>query len=518
MHKDGSATISCDGSSRSSSTQKSYVDNSLNRSLGRVGKPVGSHVMHRDGSATISCDGSSRSSSSLTQKSYVDNSLNRSLGRVGKPVGSHVMHKDGSTTLSKHESVVSEGSKDLIRKVEKPKRYHGATMDSDLGGSFIDNAYNRKLGRVGQPLARRVNQHRRKEQELLSERNLDDIVRILRDLDFRDPTYPAVVSAQYELRKSQVEEVWKKDGIAPCTNHAKATESMKEIIPLNEIDCSKQIGEGSFGKVFAGLWKRSIPVAFKKFIYQQITKKQRDLLVKEIKIFSGLVHTNIVKMFGVVVEKDNVGIVMEYLPKTLFQALFIEEVNFDEQQKRKIIDEVISALEYLHVPDDSRQSPKPSIAHRDVKSQNVLLDSNNVAKLCDFGLSTMKNSIQSSSFRGSAFSAEGTPRYAAPEVLRGELLQISGLIMSDIYSLSLVIYEILVEDVPYEEFGVMQLYENIGRGTLRPPIDEYGLSEAVKQLLMRGWHKEPMSRPTIRNFAEEILKIENLFEDKQPIN
>ena len=339
----------------------------------------------------------------------------------------------------------------------------------------------------------------------------------MRDLDFHDPTYPAVVSAQHELERIEVEESWKKDGIAPHTDHTMAAESMKEIISFNEIDCRKKIGEGGFGKVYAGLWKKSIPIAFKKFTYQQITKKQQDLLVKEIKIFSALAHVNIVKMFGVVVEKGNLGIVMEYLPKTLFHAIFIEEVEFDSLQKMQMVKEIVSALQYLHSPNDSLDNPKPKIAHRDVKSQNILLDSRNVAKLCDFGLSAMKNSIQSSSFRSSAFSAQGTPRYAAPEVLRGELLQIAGLMKSDIYSLSLVIFEILAENVPFEELSGIQLSQNVGYGNLRPPLDDYGLTKTVKQLLEKGWNKEAMLRPNIHDFAKELSKIEVLYVDKQHI-
>lgn len=129
----------------------------------------------------------------------------------------------------------------------------------------------------------------------------------------------------------------------------------------------------------------------------------------------------------------------------------------------------------------------------------------------------MKNSIQSSSFRSSTFSAQGTPRYAAPEVLRGELLQITGLMKSDIYSLSLVIFEILAEDVPFEELSGVQLCQNVGYGNLRPPLDDYGLTKAVKELLKKGWSKEAALRPNIHDFAVELTKIDVLFVDKQHI-
>ena len=158
-----------------------------------------------------------------------------------------------------------------------------------------------------------------------------------------------------------------------------------------------------------------------------IAKKRQRQLVQEIRVFASLLHLNIVKFFGVVLDSNNIGLVMEYLIKTLYHAIFIEEVEFTNDDKRKIIVEIVSALKYLHTPCESPQ--KAAIAHGDVKSQNVLLDSNNVSKLCDFGLSTIKNCIQSSSSHTTAIPGQGTPRYSAPEVLQGNVLSMSQLLI-----------------------------------------------------------------------------------------
>ena len=515
LHRDGSVSVSSD--TCASSSREFYVDNTKNRDLGRVGKPVGSHVLHKDGSVTVSSGGTPTGSSS-SLKCYVDNPKNRDLGRVGKPVGSHVLHKDGSVTVSSTSgayasSTQHKDSTPVTLQVKGP---------SSPSRCYADNAFNRNLGRVGKQIVyhrkRRMSmdsemyRQQRKEQELLYESSLDKIADILRNkLNFTDREYPAFQYAQCELRRHEIEEGWKKSGISPYTDQSKTAELTKEIIPLREIELLRKIGEGGFGKVYAGLWKKLIPVAFKKLACQQITKKKQEQLVKEIKIFSSLDHPNIVKMFGVVVEKDNIGIVMEYLPKTLFHAIFIEEVIFTNEQKKKIISEIISALDYLHTPQDG-SPPKPKIAHCDVKSQNILLDKSHTAKLCDFGLSAIKNTMQSSSSRSLAVPGQGTPRYAAPEVLRGEVLSMSGLTMSDIYSLSLVVFEILVEEEPYEDLGMLQLIENVGRGSLRPAMEASSLSSEVKQLLMRGWDGEASRRPTVKKFAEEFSKIDLLHE------
>lgn len=245
VNKDGSATISSVGSVDNSYpvSQKSYVDNSTNRSHGRVGKPVGSHVVHKDGSATISSPGISSGSF----ESYADNSMNQSLRRVGKPIGSHVVHKDGTTSISSCERDESLGSKDFyvdrkLGRIGKSQVLHkdctvmsfdsvGSLTSMGSSRSFVDNTYNRKLGRVGQPLTHSRVRSNNLEQGLLFEKKLDEIVHILRGLEVRDPIYPAVVNACHELQRCKVEERWKKDGIAPFTNHAKAAQNLKEIIP-----------------------------------------------------------------------------------------------------------------------------------------------------------------------------------------------------------------------------------------------------------------------------------------------
>ena len=493
QHKDGSVTRSHDTSTSSSST-KTYVDNALNRSLGRVGQPHGACVQHRDGSVTRSSDISTRSTSSSATKTYVDNPQNRKLGRVGLPLGACVQHRDGSITRS------SSHSSDVT-----PKTYR-------------DNAYNRKHGQVGKPLGSHVipsdsssatspsaaaKAPRKKRPNptkvLLSENDLDEILTMLRQIAIKDADHQASLAlAQYTLQRSEIEENWGKSGIYSSTDHSVV--SAKEIIPLEDISLDKNvIGEGGFGRVYAGLWKGT-PIAYKKLITQLITNKKKQQLVNEIRIFSRLDHRNIVKMFGVVVEPNNIGIVMEYLSMTLFHALFIEDVEFSYTDKKRIITEVMSAVSYLH---------SQNIAHCDIKCQNVLLDSKRVAKVCDFGLSAIKNSSTSTT-TASAAPGQGTPRYSAPEVLRGELLKLPGRKMADIYSLTLVIYQVLCVEEPFEELNYPQLVAHVGRGGRRPELDAT-LTQPVKDLLTRGWVEAAIHRPSIAELTQAWSKIVKLF-------
>ena len=216
------------------------------------------------------------------------------------------------------------------------------------------------------------------------------------------------------------------------------------------------------------------------------------------------------KMFGAVVEEGYIGIVMEYMCRSLHRALFWDEPSFPKEKNKQVITQIASALKYLHTND------KQKIAHCDIKSENVLLDQSNNAKLTDFGISVIKNATQTSLSSAGGPAAPpglGTPRYSAPEVLRGELLSMAQLFQTDIYSLALVVFELLAKEEPYEDLNLMQLQTHVGRRNLRPCASEVKLSHEVLALLERCWDNTASKRPTAVEFISEWEKITVMVED-----
>ena len=152
---------------------------------------------------------------------------------------------------------------------------------------------------------------------------------------------------------------------------------------------------------------------------------------------------------------------------------------------------------------------EPKIAHCDIKSGNVLLDVESNPKLCDFGLSTVKNTAETSQSR-TVCPALGTPRYSAPEVFRGDMLTVTQLLKADIYSLTIVAFEVVAEEEPFEGFSVRQLEAQVGRGNLRPTSDVV-FSEQVSSFLTSGWDASAANRPTATQFLEKWDKITDLY-------
>ena len=499
-----SVSSSSYGSSSGSSRSGAYVDNSHNRSLGRVGKEYGTAVESKGISSGASGTG--------TTKTYVDNYQNRALGRVGQEHGTHVMSSSSGT------SVASSSAKSV------------AKSSSSSSPKYVDNSYNRRLGRVGKikgthvvhkdesvSIDGKVTYRLTKGQE--RKRKIDDVfasyneslVSRFDDLDI-DPvpfSYAEADNIQAVVDKmgrlENIEENWRKREIPYQADISMIEGIVDHLIPYQDLEDLELISRGGFGVVHAALWKpRKIPIAYKRLACQNLTKKKIQSFKKEVEVFSKLDHKNIVKMFGAVMEENNFGIVMEYLKKTLFDALFnYEEDCLTPSNKHRIIEEVGSALEYLH-------TYTPPIAHCDIKSQNVLLSCNGTAKVCDFGLSVIRNTVQSSrstSGHGDAPPGQGTPRYSAPEVLRGEILKLEDIMMADVYSFSLVVYETVMEEEPYEDLSPSQLTKNVGYGDLRPPVEELEKNPALVGFLTCGWSKVPRERPNIKRFNEDWKKI-----------
>jgi len=283
-------------------------------------------------------------------------------------------------------------------------------------------------------------------------------------------------------------------------------------IDFDEIELKQKIGSGGFSDVYFAKWKGTI-VAAKVLRVQRVSKRRLKEFTDEIFVLCKLDHPNIVKFIGASVVTPNLCILIEYMQMSLFDALHMkDDVEFSEKEKITIIQHTAQGLQYLH---DSH------IAHCDMKSQNILLDYKPddkipvlVVKITDFGLSMMKNNTDTSSSVGGEYVRNiGTPRYSSPENLRGELLNVKSLMMSDIYSYSLVVFEVICEDEPFYNLNYQQLKKQVGELHLIPdiPID-ISINPSVFLLLKKCWDRVASKRPTAKQFVDQALRIDHLYE------
>jgi len=133
----------------------------------------------------------------------------------------------------------------------------------------------------------------------------------------------------------------------------------------------------------------------------------------------------------------------------LYDLLHKKKVQLSENDKRKIVQQVVSSIAYLHEHD---------VVHRDIKSHNFLVDENLTVKLCDFGLARNKEALNQGSMQFS-----GTPIYMAQELFLKKSYDQS----VDIFALGTLLYEIYTGEIPYYGLDATDIKEkNIKRPNL----------------------------------------------------
>ena len=294
----------------------------------------------------------------------------------------------------------------------------------------------------------------------------------------------------------------------PRTSKSALKDFTGQKIQFEEIELRRKIGQGGFGDVFFAKWKGTA-VAVKKLRVQRVSKRRLQEFTDEVLNFCELNHPNIVQFLGACVVTPNLAIVMEYMQMSLFDALFMgQNIDFSEEQRLSILHQTVRGLWYLH---------DKKTAHCDLKSSNVLLNVGETvtAKITDFGLSMIKSDSETSQSTAEELVRNiGTPRYSAPEVLRGLLLSRRGMMRTDIYSLSLIIYEVLFEEEPFYNFTYAQLRKQVGEMGRTPELpDNVKVDKRLVKMIQLCWDFDPYKRPDVEEVYDFFKQVSSIYRE-----
>ena len=253
----------------------------------------------------------------------------------------------------------------------------------------------------------------------------------------------------------------------------------------------KQIGKGSFGTVYLcqNLKLKELCV-IKRINLSKLDDKEKEETINESKILQKLDHQNIIKFIEVFIEKKSqttLNIVTEYADDGDLSQKINSQPKKNLFPENLILDyftQICLALKHIH---------DKKIIHRDLKSQNIFLTKKGLIKIGDFGVAkNLKNTWKKAS------TMIGTPYYLSPEIVLSKPYSFK----SDIWSLGVLLYEMMCLKMPFDAVSLPMLTLKIMKGNFCPPSNFY--SKDLRFLVSCLLNVNPDKRPNIN----QILKMD----------
>ncbi|KAK3092537.1 hypothetical protein FSP39_004100 [Pinctada imbricata] len=245
----------------------------------------------------------------------------------------------------------------------------------------------------------------------------------------------------------------------------------------------KTIGKGNFAKVKLA---KHVPtgreVAIKIIDKTQLNPSSLQKLFREVRIMKLLDHPNIVKLFEVIETEKTLYLVMEYASGGEVFDYLVAHGRMKEKEARAKFRQIVSAVQYCH---------QKHIVHRDLKAENLLLDSDMNIKIADYGFSNeFVPGNKLDTFCGS-------PPYAAPELFQGKKYDGPEV---DVWSLGVILYTLVSGSLPFDGQNLKELRERVLRGKYRIP---FYMSTDCENLLKKFLVLNPTKRASLENIMRD---------------
>ncbi|KAK8898251.1 hypothetical protein M9Y10_000529 [Tritrichomonas musculus] len=278
---------------------------------------------------------------------------------------------------------------------------------------------------------------------------------------------------------------------------------MSEFLDLSKFTKQALVGQGTFGQVYKIIEHDTGNIFAAKVSLTELNETKKRLymnLKREISIISQLNHSSVLKFIGyspidfkqesypvIITEYSSNGSLEDVIKS---ERKFIPPSAWSDTKKLINIYGIASGMSYLH----SR-----NIIHRDLKPANILEDDNFYPKISDFGLSKIYHQNIESMTSQSTVGFKGTPIYTAPEIWLFNEFSKSG----DVYSFSIIVYELFVCEEPFKDFGLNTLYSKVIVAGERPEF-KHPIPRCYRDLITRCWSPDPNARPTFQDIVKEL--------------
>ncbi|CAL4896319.1 unnamed protein product [Urochloa decumbens] len=262
---------------------------------------------------------------------------------------------------------------------------------------------------------------------------------------------------------------------------------------------SKILGKGGFGMVYKGVLPDGQEIAVKRLC--QSSRQGIEELKSELVLVAKLHHRNLVRLIGVCLQEQQKILVYEYMPNRSLDSILFDpdrKKEIDWAQRFKIISGIARGLQYLH------EESQLKIVHRDLKASNILLDSNYIPKISDFGLAKIFGEDQS---KYATLRVAGTYGYMAPEYAMRGLYSTK----SDVFSFGVLVLEIVTGRRNAGSYNTEQdidliniVWEHWTKGNVMDLVDPSLIDHPPTEEMLKCIHigllcvqRKPSARPTM---------------------
>ncbi|XP_017275637.1 receptor-interacting serine/threonine-protein kinase 2 [Kryptolebias marmoratus] len=303
-------------------------------------------------------------------------------------------------------------------------------------------------------------------------------------------------------------------GPAGCVNICSLTSTLP-VIPYQKLTDLYYLSRGGFGTVFKAQhsdWRTT--VAIKCLKLDSVGERERKCLLKEAEVLHKARFNHIIQIFGICNEPEFFCIVTEFMSNGSLDQLLHEKEMYPVlgwPLRLRILYEIALGVNFLH-------NMTPPLLHHDLKTQNILLDSEFHVKIADFGLSKWRQLSVSKGSGSKPTEMEGTVIYMPPEEYEPSKSRRVD-VKHDMYSYAIIMWEVLSRRIPFEEVtNPMKIMFSVLRGN-RPDTSLENLSadipsrETLISLMTCGWTANPDERPSFLKCLIELEPMVRTFDE-----